>query len=65
LETNSQKKYTVEFLSKINKILINDSPIAPILWLDNNIIYNKKIKQAEVSPLGGILRCWDWEVSVE
>ncbi len=48
-----------ELQRKINE----DSPVTFLYWIDNIVVYNNRIKNADINPLGVIHHCWDWSVN--
>jgi peptide/nickel transport system substrate-binding protein len=60
-ETNSKKLN--ELYKQFQKIIYEDQPVTFLYWVDNIVVYNSRIKNIEINPLGAVHHCWTWTVS--
>lgn len=44
-------------------IIYKDQPTTFLYWVDDIIVYNKRIQNVVISPLGPIDNCWEWRVN--
>ena len=47
---------------KLQEIIHRDEPETFLYWVDNIVVYNKRIENLNISPLGTIYHCWNWTV---
>jgi len=58
-DSESKKFSTYKSISKIFK---ETEPVTILFWVDNIIVYNKRIKNLKISPLGLYNDAWAWRV---
>jgi len=59
-EKNSER---INFLFKeLQKIIHEDEPVTFLYWIDNIVVYNSKIENININPLGAVHHCWQWKV---
>ena len=52
------------FLYKeFQQIIYKDQPTTFLYWIDNIVVYNKRLQNVKISPLGPIDNCWEWRVN--
>lgn len=51
-----------KILKELQQKLNEDSPVTFMYWIDNIVVYNNRIKNADINPLGVVHHCWDWSV---
>lgn len=44
------------------EILFEEQPVTFLYWKDNIVVYNKRISNISVSPLGAVHHCWEWRI---
>ncbi len=59
-ETNQEKLDSL--YRKFQEIIHRDEPVTFLYWVDNIVVYNKRIENINISPLGTIHHCWNWTV---
>lgn len=57
---SESKKFST--YKSISKILKETEPVTILFWVDNIIVYNKRIKNLKISPLGLYNDAWAWRV---
>lgn len=57
----SEKKY-FDLLHKFEMIMHEDQPVIFLYWIDNIVVYNSRIKNISIDPLGVIHQCWEWNL---
>jgi peptide/nickel transport system substrate-binding protein len=57
--SNDQKN---NLYKKLEEILYADQPVTFLFWIDNVVVYNKRIQNIDVNPLGVVHHCWKWSV---
>ncbi len=50
---------------KIQTILYNDEPTTFLYWTDILVVYNKRIKNVNITPTGALDNCWEWKIGKE
>lgn len=55
-------KYRKELLLEFQSILHDDEPVTFLYWTPNIAVYNKKIENININPLGVVTHCWEWTV---
>ncbi|HED05169.1 MAG TPA: hypothetical protein ENI61_00625 [Ignavibacteria bacterium] len=61
VEKSKEKRNNLN--KKIQDIIYKDEPFTFLYWIDNIVVYNKRIKGINVTPLGAVLHCWNWSVN--
>jgi len=57
----SSKKY-FGLLHRFEIIMHEDQPVIFLYWIDNIVVYNSRIKNIVIDPLGVIHQCWEWNL---
>ena len=61
-----QKKISIELrmetLKEFQKIIHHDEPVSFLYWTPNICIYNKRISEINITPLGTVTHCWEWRL---
>jgi peptide/nickel transport system substrate-binding protein len=60
-ETDSEKLN--ELYKQIQKIIYEDQPVTFLYWVDNIVVYNSRIKNININPLGAVHHCWNWSTA--
>ena len=47
---------------KLQEIIHRDEPETFLYWVDNIVVYNNKLENIGINPLGTIQHCWNWTV---
>ena len=47
---------------QLQEVIHRDEPVTFLYWVDNIVIYNKRIENININPLGTIHHCWNWTV---
>lgn len=50
-------------LKKFQAVIHRDEPMTFMYWLDNITVYNNRINNIDISPLGVVHHCWEWTVN--
>jgi peptide/nickel transport system substrate-binding protein len=60
IETDQEKLN--ELYKKFQKIIYENEPVTFLYWVDNIVVYNRKIENIDINPLGAVHHCWEWTV---
>jgi len=63
LEQKISDKRKKDLYFKFQEIIHNDQPVTFLYWIPNITVYNKRIKNIHITPLGSITHCWEWKIS--
>jgi peptide/nickel transport system substrate-binding protein len=47
---------------KLQDIFYEENPVTFLYWIDNIVIYNRRIKNINITPLGAIHHVWEWQL---
>ncbi|RPI75785.1 MAG: hypothetical protein EHM47_01655 [Ignavibacteriales bacterium] len=47
---------------RLQRVIHEDSPVTFLYWVDNLVVYNNKIDNIDINPLGAVHHCWKWKV---
>jgi peptide/nickel transport system substrate-binding protein len=53
----------VSLYKQLQQIFYNDQPITYLYWVDNIIVYNKKLSKIKFSILGLMKNAWEWKIN--
>ncbi|QQS36406.1 MAG: hypothetical protein IPM56_00165 [Ignavibacteriales bacterium] len=53
----------IKVVKELQKIIHNDEPVCFLYWIDNIVVYNSKLKNTDINPLGVIHHCWNWSIN--
>jgi peptide/nickel transport system substrate-binding protein len=59
-ETNQQRLNNL--YKKFQRVIHRDEPVTFLYWVDNIVVYNRRIKNININPLGAVHYCWNWSV---
>jgi len=59
-ETNTSR--INDLYKQFQKIIYEDTPVTFLYWIDNIIVYNKRLDNLDINPLGVVHHCWEWTV---
>jgi len=62
LEIQKGKEKREELYKKFQQVIHDDEPITFLYWVPNINVYNKKIDNINITPLGSITHCWEWKI---
>ncbi len=48
---------------EVQDIIYSDNPVTFLYWINNNIAYNSRIKDINITTLGAVYHPWNWSVS--
>jgi len=51
-----------ELIKKLQVIIHQDEPVTFLYWTPNIVVYNKRIKNPDISPYSVIVNCRDWSL---
>lgn len=63
LEQKISDERKKELYFKFQEIIHDDQPVTFLYWIPNITVYNKRIKNIHITPLGSITHCWEWKIS--
>jgi peptide/nickel transport system substrate-binding protein len=63
LETRVSNTRKNELVKKFQIIIHQDEPVSFLYWTPNIIVYNKRIKNLEITPYGVVIHCWEWTLN--
>ena len=62
LDTKITSERKNELIKKLQVILHEDEPVTFLYWTPNVVVYNKRIKNPDISPYSVIVNCRDWKL---
>ncbi|GBD90967.1 oligopeptide-binding protein AppA precursor [bacterium BMS3Abin04] len=62
IENTNDANELSTYYKKVQLLIHNDEPVVFLFWIDNITVYNKKLKNISINPLGSIQHCWEWRV---
>jgi peptide/nickel transport system substrate-binding protein len=62
LNTRIATEEKVENYKKFQEIIFKDQPVIFLYWMDNIVVYNKKIKDITINPYGALQKLWEWRI---
>lgn len=62
LQTKISSEMKRETVIAFQKIINEDEPVAFLYWTPNICVYNKRIDQINITPLGTVTHCWEWRL---
>ena len=60
LDTRITDEKKNELIKKLQVIIHQDEPVTFLYWTPNIVVYNKRIKNPDISPYSVIVNCRDW-----
>lgn len=63
LETKISYDKKNELIKRFQEIIHQDEPVTFLYWTPNIIIYNKRIKNLNITPYGVLVHCWEWTLN--
>lgn len=62
LEVQKGKEKREKLYKKFQQVINDDEPVTFLYWVPNINVYNKKIDNINITPLGSITHCWEWKI---
>ncbi len=62
INTRLPHKEKIEYYKKFQEIIYKDQPITFLYWTDDVVVYNKRLKNLTINPLGALQKLWEWKV---
>lgn len=62
LETNIPKHEKIQVYKNILGQLHDDEPVSFLYWVDKIVVYNTRIKDININPLGPMNEVWKWKI---
>ncbi|MFC2133939.1 ABC transporter substrate-binding protein [Bacteroidota bacterium] len=62
LEKKNSKEELADIYKKFQEVIHEDEPVTFLFWIDNIVVFNSRMKNLEINPLGSIHYCWNWTV---
>ena len=62
LDTNIPKMERIQIYKYIQRQLHDDEPVSFLYWVDKIVVYNTRIKDININPLGAINEVWKWKL---
>jgi peptide/nickel transport system substrate-binding protein len=63
LEEKNDEQRKIDLYFSFQELIHFDQPVTFLYWIPNITVYNKKIKNINITPLGSITHCWEWKVT--
>ncbi|MCW8823330.1 MAG: ABC transporter substrate-binding protein, partial [Ignavibacteriaceae bacterium] len=60
LDTKISDERKNELIKEFQVIIHQDEPVTFLYWTPNIVVYNKRIKNLNITPYGVIVHCWEW-----
>lgn len=60
LDTKITDERKNELIKEFQVIIHQDEPVTFLYWTPNIVVYNKRIKNLDITPYGVIVHCWEW-----
>ncbi len=52
-----------KLIMELQEIIHNDEPATFLYWTPNIVVYNKRIKNLNITPYGIMTHCWEWTLN--
>lgn len=62
IEKNTSPEIKNKLSQNLEELLFNEQPVTFLYWIDNVVVFNKRIENINVNPLGVVHHCWQWSV---
>jgi peptide/nickel transport system substrate-binding protein len=62
LDTRISHEKRNELIKKLQMIIHQDEPVTFLYWTPNVVVYNKRIKNPDISPYSVIVNCREWRL---
>ncbi len=62
LQTKISVAKRIETIKDFQKIVHDDEPVSFLYWIPNICVYNKRIAEINITPLGTVNHCWEWRL---
>ena len=63
IDDTKSEKIKNNLYKDFQQIVYKNQPTTFLYWIDNIVVYNKRIQNVIISPLGPIDNCWEWRVN--
>jgi len=63
LDTRTSNERKNKLVKKFQEIIHQDEPVSFLYWTPNIIVYNKRIKNLNITPYGVLVHCWEWTLN--
>lgn len=63
IDTEKNKLIKNQLYKELEGIIYKDNPVTFLYWINNNVVYNKRIKDINISPLGAVYHAWNWTLN--
>lgn len=60
INTRLPQNAKVEYYKKFQKIIYDGQPVTFLYWTDDIVVYNKRLMNLTINPLGAIQKLWEW-----
>lgn len=62
INTRLTRKEKIEYYKMFQEIIYKDQPATFLYWTDDVVVYNKRLKNLTINPLGALQKLWEWKV---
>jgi peptide/nickel transport system substrate-binding protein len=62
LQTKISVAKRIGIIKEFQKIVHDDEPVSFLYWIPNICVYNKRITEINITPLGTVYHCWEWRL---
>jgi len=62
LQTRISFEKRTNTIKNFQKFIHNDEPVSFLYWVPNICVYNKRISEINITPLGTVTHCWEWRL---
>lgn len=62
LQTKISAEKRTGTIKTFQKLIHDDEPVTFLYWIPNICVYNKRISEININPLGTITHCWEWRL---
>jgi len=63
LDTKISSERKSELVIKFQGVIHHNEPVSFLYWTPNIVVYNKRIKNINVTPYGVLAHCWEWTLN--
>ena len=63
IDSEKNKNIKNHLYKELEQIIYKDNPVTFLYWINNNVMYNKRIKDINISPLGAVYHAWNWTLN--
>lgn len=63
IDTEKNNEIRNQLYKELERIIYKDNPVTFLYWINNNVVYNKRINNINITPLGAVYHAWNWTLN--